>query len=121
MINDKNKVADVVRKVARFSLLFYGTLIFIFSLLSGAEDYGNGVTGIIKNIPNSFPWLLLLVLLWISWKKELLGGILLIVLGLTMLIFFVVSSNKFHFAAFMVVLPVTIEGVLFVISWYLRK
>ena len=59
---NKNKIAKILRYTARTILLFISIFWFVFALLSGAEEYGGGVKGIITNSPNALPWLLLFVL-----------------------------------------------------------
>ena len=76
------KTANIFRNIARYSLLIIGVLIFIFALLSGAEKLGGGIMGIIKNSPNALPWALLLILVYVAWKWELVGGIIVTGLGL---------------------------------------
>ena len=44
---NKLKTANILRNIARYTLLVLGILVFIFALLSGSEDYGGGISGII--------------------------------------------------------------------------
>ena len=115
------KTANILRNFARFSMLTISILVTVFALLSGSEDYGGGIIGIIKNIPNALPWVVLLVLIYIAWKWELIGGILITILGLFLMYFFNFNGSNFFIFPFMLTLLIIVFGSLFIISWYLRK
>ena len=117
----KLKTANILRNIARYTLLVLVILVFIFALLSGAEKYGGGIHGIIKNSPNSLPWLILLILIFIAWKKELVGGIIITLIGIAMLFFFVLFGNNFFLSTFILTLLIIVLGSFFILSWYLRR
>ena len=98
-----------------------GVAVFIFALLSGANDYGGGLIGIIKNSPNALPWAALLVVLFIAWKKEKIGGVILTALGIVLVYFFNFSGPNFWWSTFIITLLIPILGSFFLISDYLRK
>ncbi len=121
MNKEKNLLlAKYLRGIARYTLLVVFSLVFIFALLSGSGDYGGGIKGIIQNSPNSAPWLIFLVLLFIAWKWELIGGILITLLGFGAIYFFCFPWKGFEFAFFLS-LVIIIFGSFFIISWYLRR
>jgi hypothetical protein len=113
--------AHLLRSIARYTLLISGILIFFFALLSGAEQSGGGISGLLKNSPNALPWLILLICLFIAWKHELAGGISIIVFGIGLLVFFVLISSRFHPAMLIMSLIPVIFGSFFIISHYLSK
>ena len=115
------KTANIFRNTARYSLLVIGVLVFVFALLSGAENKGGGVMGIIKNSPNALPWVLLLVLVYVAWKWELTGGIIITALGLFLFYFFNFAGNNFFLVTFILTLLIILLGSFFILSWYLRK
>ena len=117
----KIKTANLLRNFARYSALVLGMLIFIFALLSGAEEYGGGIRGIIKNSPNAMPWLIFLALVYLTWKRELTGGIIITIFGLAALYFFIFKGNHFFISTFILTLLIILIGVFFIVSWYLRK
>lgn len=117
----KLKTANILRNTARYTLLVLGILVFIFALLSGSEEYGGGISGIIKNSPNALPWLVLLVLIFVAWKWELVGGIIITVLGFAMLYFFNFRGSNFFLVTFILTLLIITLGSFFILSWYLRK
>ena len=115
------KKANIYRNIARYILLIATILVFVFSLLSGAEEYDGGLKGLFLNSPNALPWLVLLILTGIAWKWELAGGILIVLFGVFALFFFVVFANHFYLAVLILILLIILLGVFFIISWYLRK
>ena len=117
----KLKTANILRNIARYFLLVLGILVFIFALLSGSEGYGGGVEGIIKNSPNALPWLILLILVYVAWRWELLGGIIITILGLSMVYFFNFTGSNFFITTFIMTLLIVLLGSFFIFSWYLRR
>jgi hypothetical protein len=112
--------AVVLKNIARYVLLVLGMLTFLFALVSGSESFGGGVMGILKNSPNALPWLILLLLLWLAWKRELIGGLLLMSLGIGLFFFFYSSGGTFYWIPFALTLLIVVLGVFFVISWMLE-
>ena len=121
MNSSRIKTANILRNTARYSLLVIGVLIFIFALLSGAESKGGGVMGIIKNSPNALPWVLLLALVYVAWKWEFVGGVIITALGLFLFYFFNFAGNNFFLFTFFLTLLIILLGSFFILSWYLRK
>lgn len=117
----KLQIANTLRAIARYTLLISGLLTFIFSLLSGAEKYGGGLMGIIQNSPNALPWALLLLLVYIAWKWEWIGGILITVLGLFFVYYFNLQGSHFYWGVFLLTLFIIVLGTCFILSSYLRK
>jgi len=116
---NKQKLANLLRNFARYFLLVLGILIFVFALLSGAEQTG-GIRGIIENSPNASPWLVFLLVVWLAWKKELIGGIVIILFSIAVSILFSIWNDLFEFA-FWLVLVIFACGMFLIISWRLRK
>ena len=114
-------IANICRYSARYTLLIIGILVFIFALLSGSESEGGGIMGILKNSPNAIPWLVLLILVLIAWKWELIGGILITIIGLVMVYYFNFSGPNFTLLVFIMTILIAMFGSFFIISWYLRK
>ena len=116
---NKPKLANLFRNIARYVLLVLAVLIFLFALVSGA-DLDEGISGIIRNSPNALPWIILLIIVWIAWKKELLGGIIIILFGIAGAIFFSIWNDLFEFV-FWLILGIIMLGGLFLLSWKLRR
>ncbi len=115
----KQQIANLFRYTARAIISILGVLIFLFALISGA-DLEKGVMGVVRNIPNTLPCIILLVVIWQAWKRELLGGILIITLGLIGGFFFSIWNNLFEFV-FWLIISIIILGAFFIISWWLRR
>lgn len=113
-------LANNLRNVARYSLLFIGGMILLFALFSGAESFGGGLKGLFLNLPNTIPWALLIVLVMVAWKYELAGGLLITGLGIFLLWFFNQGSN-FFVLTFIATLIITLLGSFFLISYSLRR
>jgi hypothetical protein len=75
------------------------------------------------------PSFILLAFLFVAWKWELLGGIILLVTGLALSPFiFTLNHNRNHFSVgaslgvvMMITFPFVVVGILFIISNYLKK
>lgn len=117
--NNALVTAKWLRYIARTLLLLFIILIFTFALLSGAEQYGGGLYGILMNSPNALPWLVLLIFYLVAWKWELLGGIIITLLGL-----YAIGQFDLHesFLAFIIIgLPIILTGVFFIVAWWLTN
>jgi len=117
----RDTLASYLRKIGRYTILVLGILVFIFALASGSEEYGGGVMGVIKNSPNALPWLGLLVFLFIAWKWELIGGILITGLGVFLMVFFNVVGSGFQWPPFVVSVVPVIFGSMLILSWWLVR
>ncbi len=94
-------------------MLTIGILLFVFALFLGAEEYGGGLQGIIMNSPHAIPWVALLVIVFIAWKWELVGGILMIILGIFAYWFVSFRGNDFNVALFIIFLLIILMGEFF--------
>jgi hypothetical protein len=113
-------MAKFYRITARVLGIVYGVLIFVFALFSGAEEGGNTFNAVLKNSPNALPWLFYLLIVLFAWRRELIGGLLLILFGVFFLFFFQVFQN-FRLSTFIIVFLVIVNGLLFLGSWWKRK
>ncbi|RLD10108.1 MAG: hypothetical protein DRI56_03105 [Chloroflexota bacterium] len=118
-MKDKTQLAKYLRYTARTILLIITALVFVFSLLSGSEEYGGGIKGILKNSPNALPWLLLFVFIYVAWKWELVGGAIVALTGVFTVFFF--HSYRFPIVFFVISVPLIILGSFFIASWYLTR
>ena len=113
------RILKFLRYFARTILLIQSLLFFIFSLLSGVNRFEGSIMGIIYNSPNVLPWLVLLIFVYIAFKWEILGGLLICSMGIFTLYFFDVSEFRFTFWA--VSIPLIFLGALLLIAGYLGK
>jgi succinate dehydrogenase/fumarate reductase cytochrome b subunit len=106
------RTVRIIQKTALIILFVFSLLIFIFALLSGSESFGGGVSGIIKNSPNSLPWLVLLALVIIAWRNPLFGGILITIAGAILTYYFNFSGDNFFLLTFIICMLIVFLGLL---------
>ena len=106
------RTVRIIQKTALIILFVFSLLIFVFALLSGSESSGEGVLGIIKNSPNSLPWLVLLALVIIAWRNPFFGGILITVAGSIMTYYFNFSGDNFFLLTFIICMLIVFLGLL---------
>jgi hypothetical protein len=102
---DKQKIKVYLCYFAKIFLLVMATFWLIFALLSGAES-----SGFLKNIPNALPWIILFIFACITFRWQILGGILIILFGVFTVIFF--SALEFIWILFIISLPLIVFGSL---------
>jgi len=105
------RVTLFCRNFTRWFLLAFTLLITAFAMLSGAEGIGRGFKGVIQNVPNALPWLLLLIVNFIVWKSELAGSIILVAFAVAAGFFFGAFTGN-QFALFVVTIPLIILGIM---------
>ncbi|MBT5022197.1 hypothetical protein HOK51_05380 [Candidatus Woesearchaeota archaeon] len=115
------KISRYVKYVATGLLSLFSVLIFLFSLFSGAEKYGGGFKGILMNIPNALPWLVLMGLIYVAWKWELIGGFIIVLFGIFSMIFFDFFNSNSMGGFFVIALPLILIGCCFIFRWYVGK
>ncbi|MBC8464859.1 MAG: hypothetical protein H8D63_00585 [Parcubacteria group bacterium] len=117
---DTARITHFLRIIARILITAIAIFFFMFALLSGAEEYGGGISGIIQNSPNALPWALLLVLAGATYKWEKGSGVIVVLFGLFML--FAFNAWNEPFVLFAISLPLIIlGGILVGTSVYTRK
>lgn len=120
----KNWIVPVLRIskiVAQVLLLVLSLFWFAFSLMSGAEEYGGGFRGILKNSPNAIPWLLLLVLNYFIYKFNLLGGILIFAFSWFCFFMFDVYDPEQIFVLLVIFLPLLLISLIFIGNGILNR
>lgn len=73
---------------AIFLLTVWSITLFTFALLSGADSAQGNLSGILANAPNALPWLIPFVLVYVTWRQQVLGGFLFLVFGVTTIFFY---------------------------------
>ena len=106
-----------LRHFSRATLLLISVFWFCFALLSGAGELGEG--GLIQNIPNALPWLLLFVVVYIAWRWELIGGSFVLAAGIFTIFFFNAFASPV--VLFGISLPLILLGGLFMLSWRINR
>lgn len=113
-------VANLFRSIARFTLLLLGMTMVSISIFTGALNYGITIDNILRNLPDAIPWFLLLFSLYIAWESELVGGIILLLLGLGG-IFYMQASNHSTLPQETIMWGIVMSATLFILSWSLRR
>jgi hypothetical protein len=75
------RAARLLRVVARGALILVCLFWFVFALLSGAEELGGGVGGVLRNSPNALPWVVLALLIALAFRFERAGGAMIVLAG----------------------------------------
>ena len=114
------KQIKTIKRVKAFTgvgLFILGVLVFVFALVSGSED-----GGLLRNSPNSLPWLLLLVLTLYSFRKPVFGGLLIILYGLALVYFFNFRGVNFFLTTFILTMIIPLLGfVILSCGYYLEN
>lgn len=120
MFDNPEKRIRILRYGARAVLLIITTFWFVFALLSGAEQYGGGFSGVLKNSPNTLPWIVLYLFNILAWKYERIGGAVLIACALFMTFAFDVLEGNWG-VLWIAVVPLLILGTTFVYCSFRSK
>ena len=102
-------------QIARYLLLGISVLLLVFALVSGSEE-----AGLIKNSPNTLPWVGLLAVTLVAGKYKTLGGLMIFLVGITMIYFFNFRGPNFFFFTFVLTLLITFLGFVVMLSGYIE-
>ena len=100
------------RRVARTALVVVTLFWMIFGIVTGSQAEG-GYASYFKNLQNILPWLGIIILWFISWRWEILGGFMIIAFSIFMAFYmnvFESSSNE----GIMIITPLAMTGFMFV-------
>lgn len=97
-------------RVLRLLLLLISLAVFVFALLSGAES--GSWQDVLANSPNAWPWLLLLGLNYLAWKRPKVAALLITAFGLFATYFFNFTGGRFYPLVFALTLSIVLIGVL---------
>lgn len=118
----ENKIDKILYWAPRILSILFICFLMLFSLdvFSTESSFWQIVVGLFMH---NIPALLLLVVLLISWKYEIVGGIGFILAGL--LYIYLVFSGGFEWFKISWILtisgPAILTGILFIISWFKNK
>jgi len=120
-------MAKRINKLIYWTPRILGIIFILFLMMFSLDTLQPGLTIwqiIIGLFMHNLPALILLIFLIISWKHEIVGGIVFILTGLLYILLLATSS---HFEWFMLIWSLTISGpafligILFLINWFLKK
>jgi len=103
-------------------------LVLFLTILSGdvfEENLGFWQT-ILGLLIHNIPSIILAVVIWISWKYEIVGGVTFIIVGIAHMIFSLVRADVepwyiYFFGSLIIDIPSFLIGILFLIGWYKKK
>ena len=113
-------IANFFRAFARFGTILLGFTMISIAIFTGAIKYGITIENILRNLPNALPWFLLLLTLLLAWEYELLGGIVMILLGLGG-IYYLQSSLHTSQTEIYLMWAIILFAVSFILSWAIRQ
>lgn len=115
------RLAIILQRIGLYGLLGLSILLLIFALISGSESFGGGLEGIIKNSPNALPWLGLLLIAILSFKRPQQGGYLTVIAGFVLMYFFNFRGENFFLLTFVFCLLIILLGFILIISEQVLK
>lgn len=116
---EKHKRIFQIKIIARTLTLIFSAFWFGFALLSGAETFGGGIRGILRNSPNALPWFFLLTFTFLYWYYEIISASLIMLIGLVSLFFF--DAFQSPFVLFAISIPILILGSILLITALLSR
>ena len=87
-------------------------MMFSFDVFEMESSFGEKMLGLLMH---NIPALILTALLILAWKKELAGGILLLIASFVMMFYFHSFTNKP--SSLIVIMPFLLAGILFIVSY----
>lgn len=119
-MQDKNKKGNIyITWSLRIFLILVSMFFMLFSFDVFSEGHSFWETVLAFLIHNVFTFALLIIL-FIAWRRENIGGILLLAAGIFMIFFFGGPYNLMYGTWIMISLPV-LTGILFLCNFYLIK
>jgi hypothetical protein len=91
-------------------LMVWSIALFLFALMSGAEATDGTIVGIVANAPNALLWLVPIVLIYVTWKRQIIGGLLFFLFGVTTILLF--STHQSIVALLVISTPALVLGAL---------
>lgn len=98
-----------------FILLLAFFSIDVFSL---EQSLGSIVVGLIMH---NIPVFALIVVLVISWRYEIVGGVCFILFGVSFLLNLIIHERKIYLSHLIIIVPPILIGILFLLSWVKKR
>jgi hypothetical protein len=122
--NDKTKkISKFIYWTPRIVSILLILFLMLFSLDVFGQGYGFWGT-ILAFLMHNIPVFILAIILIISWKYEIVGGIAFILAGLLYIITLSLSSNfEWYMLSWSIIIsgPAIFIGILFLINWHRKK
>ena len=112
------RLAIILKHSSRIVLLILSVGVLIFALLSGSESMGGGIKGLLKNIPNTLPWAVLILAVLSSYKWAKAGSLISLLVSLGLMYFLNFSGGNFFLSTFVLcLLLVFLSFTLVLTTW----
>ena len=108
------EVLKISKNAAQLILLIVSLFWFIFSILSGSEELGGGIQGLLRNVMNGIPWLFLLGFNYLAYRWNLAGGIILFVFALISFFLFDMYKAEQLPVFFLIFVPLILIASIFI-------
>lgn len=113
----KKKTNGLIYWAPRVLAILFLVFLALFSLDVFGENYGFWGT-IVGLLIHNIPVFVLAIVLWISWKHEIVGGVVFILAALVYEMLVWGNSKAYSLIIFG---PALVIGVLFLINWFKKK
>ncbi len=100
------------RRVARTALVVVTLFWIIFGIATGFQNEG-GISSIFDNYMNILPWVAIIVLWFVAWRWEIIGGLLIIAFSVYMAFYLNVFEGS-STEGLMIITPLAMTGFMFV-------
>jgi len=118
----KNKVSNIIYWTPRIISIIFVCFLFLMSLdvFSPDLNFWQTVTGLFMH---NIPALLLLIIVIISWKYEIVGGITFILAGILYIILLIKSPFEWYKLSWAIQISGSafLIGILFLIDWFKKN
>lgn len=122
---NKSKISKPLYWTPRILALIFAGFLALFSLdvFDPANNY-NLFQTILALLIHNIPVFILLIIIWLSWKREIVGGITFILAGF-LYIFLMLQNNHFEWYMLSWILQISgiafLIGILFLINWKKKR
>ena len=110
----RKRSRTVIRRVALTGLTCVALFWCGFALVSGAEELGGGLRGLIRNSPNALPWVASLAFLLVAYRWPVVGGLSFVGFGLFTALQFDTGRHLLTFLT--ITAPLLVLGALLALS-----
>ncbi len=115
-MSSSSGITRILRLAVRALLVVFALFWFVFALLSGAGQQDQGIGVMLRNLPNAMPWLALFIVIYIAFRWELAGGLLVVAAGFFSMAFFNALTSPVVLLA--VSLPLVVLGSGLILCWF---
>lgn len=116
----EKKINKFVYWTPRVLSIAFVLFLMIFSLDVFDENLSFWPT-VLGLFMHNIPVLILAIIIWISWKYEIVGGFAFILAGFAHLILSIISNKGGAVVSLIIDVPAFLVGILFLVGWFKKK